>query len=557
MAAKSTSRGWVNGLVDRFTGWRAGLPPSCSYTVHPVKIPLAGNDNIQLVADLYQPTHGKPPAGTVLMQSPYGRGVPISITARTWAGQGYNEGRAFTVDSGYNVLLVSTRGTFGSGGTLDPARTDAVDGPPVVAWMRAQAWYTGTFATLGASFLGYTQWALLSAEEPPEDMVAAIITVAPQDFSDIIWGTGALWLPTVDWARNTSMQETMSAARILWILLTAGADGWISVKKSLPLLDGAKAALGDQTPWLYEWMTRPDIANDPFWKPASHIRASETAKVPILLFSGWHDVATLHTLAAYQRLRDRGCTVALTVGPGNHLQSQSGENYLAKRTTGDPRPSPVRINVTGANEWRWLPSWPPSTKPMELFLDPKGALSRTQVSATDKAKFTFDPRSPTPTMGGPLLFGGGSVNDSALAKRTDILSFTSAPLTEDVKVLGRPSISLLHSTDNPHVDLFVRLSEVGANGVSHNITEVYKRLDPARPRTLGEGMRVQLELSDCAHRFKRGTRIRVLVAGGCFPLYSFNLGSGEPQATGTTLRPADHGVHCGGKAGSKLVLPVA
>ena len=35
---------------------------------HPVKIPLAGNDNIQLVADLYQPTHGKPPAGTVLMQ---------------------------------------------------------------------------------------------------------------------------------------------------------------------------------------------------------------------------------------------------------------------------------------------------------------------------------------------------------------------------------------------------------------------------------------------------------------------------------------------------------
>ncbi|KAF7370324.1 Cocaine esterase [Mycena sanguinolenta] len=345
MAAKPISRGWVNGLVDRFTGWRAGLPPSSSYTVHPIKILLAGNDDIQLVADLYQPTHDKPPAGTILMH---------------------------------------TRGTFGSGGTLDPARTDAVDGPHVVAWMRAQTWYTGTFATLGASFLGYTQWALLDAEEPLEDMVAAIITVAPQDFSDIIWGTGALWLPTVDWARNTSMQETMSTA-----------------------------ALGDQTPWLYEWMTRPDIANDPFWKPASHTRASETAKIPILLFSGWHDIAASNTLAAYQRLRDRGCTVALTVGPGNHLQSQSGENvmketqdwlekYLAKRTTGDPRPSPVRINVTGANEWRWLPSWPPPTKPMELFLATKGELSRTQASAKDKVQFTFDPRSPTPTMGGPL-----------------------------------------------------------------------------------------------------------------------------------------------------------
>ncbi|KAF8151937.1 galactose-binding domain-like protein [Mycena galopus ATCC 62051] len=559
MTAKPSPRSYLNWFLDRFIGWSAGLPPaSSSYTVQPVEIPLAGNDNIQLVADLYQPMQNKPPSGTILMLSPYGGQGPLILTSRIWACYGYN------------VLIVQTRGTFGSTGTLDPARYNAVDGPRVVAWMRAQPWYTGTFATIGASYVGHTQWALMAAEQPPEDMVAAIITVGPRDFSELIWGTGALWLPLMNWARFVAQQETLSFVGMMWTMMWAGAQGWISAKRSLPLADGPRAELGDRMPWLYETMNRPDIASDPYWTPMKQGRASETTKVPILLLSGWHDICTSDTIAAFRQLRDRNCTVALTVGPGGHLDSQGGkavmketldwlEKYLAKRTKKDIRPSPVRINVTGANEWRWLSSWPPPTKPLELFLDSKGALSQTPLGATDQAEFTFDPHSPTPSIGGPFLFGGGgSVDDSALAKRSDVLSFTSAPLPEDVEVLGKPSISLLHSTDNPHVDLFVRLSEVGAGGdISHNLTEVYKRLDPSRAHKAGEPATVQLELSDCAHRFKKGTKIRLLVAGGCFPFYSFNLGSGEPQSTGTTVRTAGHVVHCGGEEGSKLVLPIA
>ncbi|KAF8215763.1 galactose-binding domain-like protein [Mycena galopus ATCC 62051] len=530
-------RTWINSLLDRFIRWGVGLPPpSSSYTIQ-----------------------RQAPRGTILMLTAYGRQGPLVLLARVWACYGYN------------LLLVSSRGTFGSTGTLDPARYDGVDGPRVVAWMRTQPWYTGTFATIGGSLVGYTQWALMAADEPPEDMVAAIIAVGPRDFSEMMWGTGALWLPVVDWARGTAQQESQSTLGMLWGFLTFPPDGWISAKRSLPLVDGPRAELGDRTPWLYEFINRPDIASDSYWTPLKQSKATETTKVPILLLSGWHDICTTDTISAYQRLRERDCTVALTVGPGGHMDSGGGDGpmketldwldkYLGKRTTEDIRPSPVRIKVTGANEWRWLSNWPPPTKSsLELFLDPRGTLSQTQLDASDQAKFTFDPHSPTPCIGGPLLFGpGGSRNDSALAKRSDVLTFTSAALPEDVEVLGKPSILLLHGTDNPHVDLFVRLSEVGAGGnISHNITQVYKRLDPSRVHKPGEPVMVQLELSDIAHRFKKGTKIRLLVAGACFPLYSFNLGSGEPQGTGTTLRPVEHVVHCGGEAGSKLVLPVA
>ncbi|KUI55571.1 Cocaine esterase [Cytospora mali] len=558
MTDKPVPRGYAGALLDRFMAWSNGLPPeTCNYTVTPVKIPLEGEEDVELLADLYQPVtkDNEPAAGTILIQCIYGRSLLVALTLRHLPPRGYN------------VLFVSTRGTFGSGGQSDPARTDRADGPRVVRWMRKQPWYTGTFATLGMSFLCYTQWALLGSDEPPEDMVAAVPAVGPHDFSWLIWGTGSFWLAAVDWAGNTAHQETTSALTHIYRSMTADVQGHIGIKKSVPLLDAVKAQLGDKASWLYEWMTRPDWDTDKFYEPMKQYKALETTKTAIYLPTGWQDLFIHDTMEQYQRLSERGCTVAMTIGPWSHLQAGCGtavtketldwlDKYLAKRTTGDIRPAPVRINVTGANEWRWLPSWPPATKPLELYLDSQGRLGREKPQKTDESSFTFDPHDPTPTLGGNLLFGGGVANDTALAKRSDVLTFTTAPLDHDVEFLGKPRIELTHSSNNPHVDLFVRLSEVNAKGVSHNITEVYKRLDPNRAPA-GQPVKIELNMTDYAHRFKKGTAIRVIVAGANFPHYSYNLGSGESQATGTTLKPATHTVHLGINSGSKIVLPVS
>ncbi|KAI3397691.1 hypothetical protein diail_10460 [Diaporthe ilicicola] len=557
MTGRPVQRGYVGALFDRFMSWREGLPPeTCSYTTTPVKIPLEAEEAVELAADLYMPVlkNNETPAGTILVQCPYGRGL-LSLSARAFAPRGYI------------VLFVSTRGTFGSGGELDPARIETRDGPRVVAWMRQQPWYTGSFATVGASYLAYTQWALLGSDEPPEDMVAAVPSIGPHDFSKLLWGTGALWLTCVDWAYLMGIQDSLSFFGQVYTLSTLNHNTFTHVKKSVPLAQGAKSFFKGKTPWVLEWINRPDWENDPYYDPMRHEKALSTSKVPILLVGGWQDVFSGITIEQYQRLRESGCNVALTMGPWNHSQAGNGEGvtkqtlewldkYLAKRKKGEIRPAAVRVNVTGINEWRWLPSWPPTTTTLDLTLFPQGRLVRQDLNKMSDVSFKFDPHDPTPTMGGPLLTSGGVADDTALAKRSDVLAFTTTPLDHGVEVMGKAHIELIHSSDSVHADLFVRLSEVDAKGISHNVTEVYKRLDPGRA-IAGQRAKIELDLADCAHRFEKGTCIRVLIAGGNFPLYSFNLGTGEDQGTGTTMKPVTHTLSLGGESVSKIVLPVS
>jgi uncharacterized protein len=64
-----------------------------------------------------------------------------------------------------------------------------------------------------------------------------------------------------------------------------------------------------------------------------------------------------------------------------------------------------------------------------------------------------------------------------------------------------------------------------------------------------------MELDPVAHRFRAGSRIRVLIAGGSHPRFVRNLGTDEPVLTGRELRPARHTIHLGEGGTSRLVLP--
>jgi predicted acyl esterase len=100
--------------------------------------------------------------------------------------------------------------------------------------------------------------------------------------------------------------------------------------------------------------------------------------------------------------------------------------------------------------------------------------------------------------------------------------------------------------------MFVRVSEVsevGAKGRSTNVSDGYRRLGAPRKRKAT----VSIELDAIAHRFRAGSRVRVLIAGSWFPRYARNLGAGEPTLTGRQLNPATHSVHYGR---SRLLLPV-
>ncbi len=189
----------MRDLGAKGLGRLLGLPPATTdYTVNRVRIPM--RDGVQLVADHYAPTTPSP-AGTLLARGPYGRGFPFSlIYSGLYAARGYH------------VVLQSVRGTFGSGGDFEPMANEAADGADTVAWLREQPWFTGRFATIGASYLGFTQWALL--QDPPPELAAAVITAGPHDFGA---GTRVRILITGSWspryARNLGTGEPALTGR--------------------------------------------------------------------------------------------------------------------------------------------------------------------------------------------------------------------------------------------------------------------------------------------------------------------------------------------------------
>jgi putative CocE/NonD family hydrolase len=544
-------RGYVGAGFDRLVSWMIGYPPErCSFTTQALRIPVSdGLTRIELAADLYQPLRhdGAKPLGTVLVRSPYGRSIPIALTARPYAARGYQ------------VLLVSSRGTFGSGGDFDPFRTEAQDGKAVVEWMRKQSWYTGTFATVGGSYLGYVQWALLV--DPPKDLVAAVPGVSPHDFSRCIWESGAFNLDILRWADMVAKQEQPFS---LWDTLGLfGTRKLDSALSGIPLAQAVQTHQGGKTPWLDTMLAKPDMS-DPFYAPMQHGAALERSNIPILIITGWYDLFLEQSIEQYVRLKERGCNVSLTVGPWAHFKSgtakqmsRHGFDWIEEHLAGSSeakRSVAVQYFVTGADEWRSEATFPPKTHSCEFHLHGGGRLLEQPPSTTvTSSTFTFDPRQPTPTIGGNgLSLGSGICDDIPLAKRSDVLVFDTAPLEGDLEFCGKPTIKLAHSSSSAFADIFVRVSEVDKNGKSHNITEGFKRLDTERD----DSADLKLALNHCAHRFLEGKRIRLLVAGGNFPQYARNHGVENLDNTGSEMRAVKHTIHHDAVRMSKVVFPV-
>jgi len=73
---------------------------------------------------------------------------------------------------------------------------------------------------------------------------------------------------------------------------------------------------------------------------------------------------------------------------------------------------------------------------------------------------------------------------------------------------------------------------------------------------VSRGRRITIELWPSAHRFKSGHRVRLQVSSGSHPRYVRNLGSGEPVATTTRCRVADHELSHDPDRPSAIALPV-
>ena len=519
-------------------------------------VKVTASDGTVLLTDVYHPV-GVDDAPVILERTPYGRRAVSAFLAPELAARGYR------------YLVQASRGTDGSGGSHSYF-AEAGDGRDTVDWIAEQAWFNGVLGTFGASYMGFTQWALASTRPPYLKAMAVALSASTRAFSWYPGGSFALEM-ALTWDAgatqfnqpsdsHASTEVSPEAIEKRMAALRAGFD-------HLPLTDALRVVTGVDLPLWQEQLSHADL-RDPHWAPLDYSPLLADWTVPTLLVDGWHDYPLPGVVQDYMALRRSGAPVQLRIGAGGHLGG-GGEGGMTDAPLAwfdtwlrgeegllDPRPVSVHIQGEGG-PWRQLDDWPPPSVPTDWYLHAGGELSTSApAGSTEPDRYRYDPADPTPSVGGIGMLTGGPVDNRDLEARPDVVVYTSPALSEPLVVLGPVTASLCVESSVDHTDFFVRLCDVWPDGRSINVCDGLQRFDPRTIRRAADGtFRVEVVMWPAGHRFGPGHRLRVQVASGSHPVYARNLGSGEPVATGTTLRPADQAVHHSPGRLSSVTLP--
>jgi hypothetical protein len=494
-------------------------------------------DGVALLGDHYRPAGQDKPLPVVLIRSPYGRaGLAGVLFAAPLARRGLQ------------VFIQSTRGTFGSGGQFRPFSSEREDGLATLAWLRAQPWCDGQVSMTGASYLGHTQWAIAPYADPPLRSVSLNITAAKITAVFYVHGAPGLknaltWTGLIGTQERHRLSGAIPDPRQLARMKRA--------LRKVPLQAADVEVAGAPVTFWRDFVghAAPD---DRFWAGADHDAADLRRLPPVSMVTGWWDLFLPGQLRDFAAIRAAGVTARITIGPWLHaepgeLRAMARQDlaWLTHHLAGGPPSAgaPVRVFLQGAGDWLEFGEWPPPDVVGTPYYLRAGGGLRPDAEPGEAAPCTFvyDPADPTPTAGGPMLQPPGKQADNAaIEARSDVLTYTSAPLPADLDLVGPVSARIFVRTGRRYADVFVRLCDVDAAGVSRNVVDGIRRLSPqtvpAPDVRVGEDgiLAVDVELFPTAYRVPAGHRLRVQVSGGAFPRFARNLGTAEPFAAATS-----------------------
>ena len=518
-------------LSSLYLSWVEDLPPRLNRVKKTRNIGITMDDGVVLKTDHYAPKSAGPHP-TILMRLPYGR-------------RGFGPIAEAYAERGFHVVLQACRGTEKSGGEFDPLTNERTDGLKTLAWIKEQPWYDGRIGLSGPSYLGYAQWAISDALPETAAMATKVTT---SDFRSVVFPSGAFhlglwlsWLQVIEGLRNRPLS---TAARMFSGDIerrTAAAA------MTLPLIEADRKVAGHKVPFWRHWFEH-SVGNDAFWAALNHRPRLSHRTPPVHFISGWYDFMLDELLADYQRLVELGHTPYLTVGTWFHVADELQRDNLREtiiwmraHLSGDRtglRDKPVRLHLSGRDEWLEFDHFPPPGARFELWhIGPEGALTRQPAARPATDSYRYDPADPTPNLGGAMFaFTGAGAVDNALREiRDDVLCYTSPPLAADLTVIGQSRVYLRASATVAHADFFLRLCDVGPDNVSLNICDKLFRVTPDTPRNADGSWSLTFNLHATAHTFRAGHRLRLQVSSGAHPRFARNLGSDEPIGTATTL----------------------
>ncbi|MGH9859367.1 MAG: CocE/NonD family hydrolase [Candidatus Acidiferrales bacterium] len=353
-------------------------------------------------------------------------------------------------------------------------------------------------------------------------------------------------------------------------------DGYDFYIRLGPLRNANEKYFKNSMPFWGEMMKRD--TNDAWWQ-ARNIRAHlKNIKPAVMTVGGWFDAENLFGALEVYRAVEKlspGANNILVMGPWVHggwargdgdslgdarFDAKTSEFYreqieLAffnqhlKEWSGISLPEAF-VFETGVNQWRRFDVWPPKeVQAKSLYLHAGGKLSFEPPAESAEAfdEYISDPKKPVPLTPG-IATGMARrylVDDQRhAARRPDVLVYVSDVLEDDVTVAG-PIVPSLHvSTTGTDQDFIVKLIDVypdrfpDEKGEVNNTLGGYQQLvrgevmrgkfrnslGKPEPFTPGAPTKVEFEVSDTLHTFRRGHRIMIQIHSTWFPLFDINPG---------------------------------
>ena len=378
---------------------------------------------------------------------------------------------------------------------------------------------------------------------------------------------------------------------------------WGTAFRHRPLIDAANEVLsGDKLQSWRDNLSHP--LDDEYWAPV-HFTDDELADldIPVFITDGWYDM-TFGPIDYFARLEkkrpDRGDRYLL-VGPWNHYQtfttSQPGDcdgdrtlpdngsldllglrlaffdRYLKADKTVSVQEDRVRVYISGAagsnaNRWFNFPTFPaPNTALKKLYLHSAGKAQcipgdgelNWQIANDEPTDhYTYNPDVPTSF----ITCTYQDRRDHEI--RSDVLTYTSAPLTDPLTILGDITLTLHAASDATDTDWFAVITEVFPDGQSksfHYATPAFRAryregfghevfLTPNKPEEF------TIPMGPAGHQIAKGNRIRLSLFSSAFPEYDPNANTGNEAATDTEYQIANQTIYHDAQRQSCITLPI-
>ena len=554
---------------------------------HDVAVPM--RDGVVLRSDVWRP-QGRGPFPVLVYRTPYGK----------TAAQGDYTTFGKAVQRGYAVVMQDVRGRFASDGDFEPYRGEGRDGYDTIEWAARQPWSNGSVGTFGLSYPGAVQW-LAAVEGPPH--LRAMVPAMTFASANLFFYAAGVWDNSwASWVWEDIAGDLRRRRGVPGPITDEEAErSWDSVSTrilwQLPL-----SALPDFepiAPWYYEWMRHPPW--DAWWEWADLRTRYARTGAAVLNLSGWYDEAygpdgATTNFAGLTTARGAdSARTALVIGPWPHGVAGTGRTKAGDREFGPDaridydetvlrwmdrwvrgidngveREPPVRVFVMGDNRWREADRWPiPGTRADTLYLarstagSRAGLLSRRRPgTAAPVSSYVSNPAKPVTDA---FAERSGAHDYRALQSRSDVLTFETPPLEQDLEVVGALGAEVYLETNAPDVDLWVKVLDVAPDGTAFNLmapgADVVRASYRGRSvhRSLLQPGRVYLLRLPgllTGNTFKRGHRIRVHVMSAFAPNYGRNLQTGASETASSRTRSARITIHHDARHPSRLILPV-